>query len=93
MGLSNKSTLSYDENFRRNTHQTKSIAPSKLIDNIKSLGNAEFVARAANGIIYSRTIHIEEKQANIGKNQPPKPSAIQGRIKNLFDPKGKLPSL
>jgi len=93
MGLSNKSTLSYDENFRRNTHQTKSIAPSKLIDNIKSLGNAEFVARAANGIIYSRTTHIEEKQDNIGKNQPLKPSAIQGRIKDLFDPKGKLPSL
>lgn len=93
MGLSNKSTLSYDENFRRDTHQTKSIAPSKLIDNIKSLGNAEFVARAANGIIYSRTIHIEEKQDNIGKNQPLKPSAIQGRIKDLFDPKGKLPSL
>ena len=93
MGLSNKSTLSYDENFRRNSHQTKSIAPSKLIDNIKALGNAEFVARAANGVIYSRAIHEGQEQANIGKSHSPESSVLQSRIKDLFDPKGKLPRL
>jgi len=93
MGLANKATLSYDEAFRCDTHRTESIAPSKLIDNIKAMGNAEFVARAANGVIYSRTIHEGQEQANIGKSHSPESSVLQSRIKDLFDPKGKLPRL
>jgi len=93
MGLATKATLSYDETFRCDPVRTESIAPGELIDYLKALGDAEFVARAASGVIYSRALHEGEGQANISKNHPPEPSALQHRIKDLFDPEGKLPRL
>ena len=93
MGLATKTTLVYDEAFRSEAHRTESLAPSELITTLKELGDTEFVARAGSGVIYSRGLQEEKSQASMSKKTSFKPSALQARIKNLFDPEGKLPSL
>ena len=89
MGLETETTLSYDGTFRSETHHTESTAPSELITTLKTLGDTEFVARAASGVIYSRALQEKNPQARTSET----PSPLQTRIKNLFDPEGKLPSL
>ncbi len=93
MGLATKITPSYDEAFRSEAHHTESIAPSELIVSLKALGDTEFVARSASGVIYSRALQDENPQARISERPSPEPSGLQARIKNLFDPERKLPSL
>jgi FAD/FMN-containing dehydrogenase len=62
-----------------------SVAPSKLVATLRSLGEAPFVARAGNGIIFHR-----------GAARAPAPGihdALSRRLKDTYDPKHILPEL
>ena len=51
-GFGEVNSLAYDEQFRSQPHSTKSIAPGNLFNALNELGDAEFVARAGNGVVY-----------------------------------------
>ena len=62
-----------------------SVLPSKLMAAIQSLGDADYVARAGNGVIYHRT------------GVPPAPIELPyrllRRVKETFDPRAILPAM
>jgi len=88
LGFKEPSSLDYEKDFRSgelpSPHRV-SVLPSRLIETIRGLPNAPFVARAGNGVIYWR-----------GEAIPPKngrPIELTRRVKAAFDPKHILPEL
>jgi hypothetical protein len=57
------------------------------------MSDCDFVARAGNGVAYVRHHHPESFKGGIGNDLVSDTSALQTRIKNIFDPKGILPTL
>ena len=87
LGVGEPSSLAYDKIFwdDGSPAQRLSCLPSRLADELRRLGQASFVARAGNGVIY----HHEP-------SKPPKadlPVKLMRRLKDAFDPKRILPEL
>ncbi len=64
---------------------TLSVIPSALPAAIARLGQASFIARAANGILHHR--------GTLGTAATPTPSALARRLKDTFDPHHILPAM
>jgi FAD/FMN-containing dehydrogenase len=87
LGIREPCTFDYDNQFRvgPDVVQQRSVLPSRTVETIRALGDARFVARAGNGVIYYR-----------GGPAPPKtelPAKLTRRLKDAFDPKRILPEL
>lgn len=86
IGFGESATLNYDRQFWEETAgpiQHWSVLPSRLTETIRDIGNASFVARAGNGVVYCH-----------GGPVPPKPQLpfpLLHRVKEVFDPNGVLP--
>jgi len=93
LGLQAETNLDYDAKFRPTAHLTESVAPADTIHCLRSMSDCNFVARAGNGIIYVHHHHPENFKGRIGVDLASGPPALQTRIKNIFDPKGILPTL
>jgi FAD/FMN-containing dehydrogenase len=87
MGLSEASSLDYEDNFRATypTPRKRSVLPSRLGAAIRELDRAPFVARAGNGIVY-------HAGADFGVNDPV-PAALASRLKDAFDPAHIFPDM
>lgn len=87
LGFKQAATLDYDPSFRLAGEPCKklSVLPSKLIESLRHLGDAPFVARAGNGVIFHRTILPATKSGA--------PEKLSRRTKDAFDPKHLLPEL
>lgn len=82
-------SLDYDHRFWRTGSaepvQRLSVLPSRLASALETLGAAEFVARAGNGVVYYRA-----------GTPPPKaevPAALTRGVKDIFDPNHVFPEL
>lgn len=89
LGFLEASTLDHDQSFRCGdspVHHT-SVLPARLIDTVRNLGDLPFVARAGNGILYSR--------AEQSGNSTPLPAvlALMRRVKDTLDPTHVFPEL
>ncbi|MEE2714608.1 MAG: FAD-binding oxidoreductase [Verrucomicrobiota bacterium] len=93
MGLTTKTDCSYDLAFRSTAHHSESVAPCNLFSALRQLTNVDFVARAGNGVFYVGKDQAKLSKEIISDGRVPEPSILQGRVKDLFDPNGKLPSL
>lgn len=87
LGVAAPANLDHERTFwSAGTDAAKlSVAPTKLIETLRSLDNALFVARAGNGVIYHR-----------GATRPAvaaPPDALTRRLKDTYDPKHILPEL
>ena len=76
--------LAYDQVIHAEVADTASMPPSRLIHYLKDSTPQTFVARAGNGIVYVPRFNEQPKRI---------PSVLEKRIKELFDPNGKLPAL
>ncbi len=88
LGFTDPADLAYERAFwNRNDASWRrlSVLPSRLVDAIGSLGNAPFVARAGNGVIYHRA-NLEGPKANL-------PIQLMRRVKDAYDPRHILPEL
>ena len=84
IGLKDEMELAYDKVIHAEVADTASMLPSRLIQHLKDSTPQSFVARAGNGIVYIPRFNEQPKQS---------PSILEKRIKELFDPDGKLPAL
>ena len=84
IGLKDEAELVYDQVLHAEVADTASMPPSCLIQYLNDSAPQSFVARAGNGIIYVPRFDGQPKRS---------PSALEKRIKQLFDPTGKLPKL
>ena len=84
IGLKDEIELAYDKVIHAEVADTASMLPSRLIQHLKDSTPQSFVARAGNGIVYIPRFNEQPKQS---------PSILEKRIKELFDPDGKLPAL
>ena len=84
IGLKDEVELLYDQVIHEEIANTASMPPSRLIQHLHDSAPQSFVARAGNGIVYIPRFDEQPKRI---------PSIIEKRIKELFDPNGKLPSL
>ena len=84
IGLKDEMELAYDKVIHAEVADTASMLPSRLIQHLKDSTPQSFVARAGNGIVYTPRFNEQPKQS---------PSILEKRIKELFDPDGKLPAL
>jgi len=85
LGFTQKSSLDYEGVFSGASFQKMSVLPSRIIEGIRALNNAPFVARAGNGIIYYRGSRVPTNQSRAVK--------LEKRLKDEFDPKHILPEL
>jgi FAD/FMN-containing dehydrogenase len=87
LGFREPANLEYDKAFRTGSSERHklSVLPSKLIDTLRVLGDASFVARAGNGIIFHR--------ASVPAQKSSVPTHLLRRVKDAFDPKHQLPEL
>jgi FAD/FMN-containing dehydrogenase len=87
LGVGESSSLDYEKNFWDNSSPAprRSCLPSRLEDELARLGQAPFVARAGNGLIYHREASKAPK-ADL-------PVKLMRRLKDAFDPKRILPEL
>jgi glycolate oxidase FAD binding subunit len=87
LGLQDTTSFAYNESFSQSGEppQMVSVLPSKAIETIKTLGAQSYVARAGNGVIYSRG----------GKpgSRAQLPVDLIHRVKETFDPNGVLPEM
>ena len=84
IGLNDQVELAYDLVIHAEVANTTSMPPSRLIQHLRDSAPKSFVARAGNGIVYIPRFDEQPKRT---------PSIPEKRIKELFDPNGKLPSL
>ena len=84
IGLKDEVELVYDQVIHAEVADTASMPPSRLIHSLKDSTPQTFVARAGNGIVY--VPRFNEKPKRI-------PSVLEKRIKELFDPNGKMAAL
>jgi FAD/FMN-containing dehydrogenase len=85
LGFNETTTLEYEEKFWAESRQPRciSVLPSRVCETLGTLGNAPFVARTGNGVIWHRGTAIEKCDA---------PNArLMRRVKDAFDPKHILP--
>jgi glycolate oxidase FAD binding subunit len=87
LGFNETSSLDYEKNFRGGPASTNrlSVLPSKLVETIRILNGACFVARAGNGIIYHRGTAAPRKDKL--------PLDLMRRVKDAYDPNHILPEL
>jgi FAD/FMN-containing dehydrogenase len=87
LGFGEPSSLVYEKIFWNDdsTAQRLSCLPSRLPDELRRLGQAHFVARAGNGLIYHREAS-KAPRADL-------PVKLMRRLKDAFDPKRILPEL
>ena len=88
IGFCESSDYNYDRTFRGDVKPVNkvSVLPSKLIETLRPLGDAPFVARAGNGIIYHRVNALDTV------SQPtPISRQLHRRVKEAFDPEHILP--
>lgn len=86
-GFGEVNSLAYDERFRSQPHSTKSVAPGNLFNALNELGDAEFVARAGNGVVCFLGDPPDE-----AKSTSTDLSELERRLKKEFDPENKLPT-
>ena len=84
IGLKDEAEVVYDQVIHAKVANTASMPPSRLIYYLKDSTPQTFVARAGNGIVYVPRFNEQPKRL---------PSILEKRIKELFDPNGKLPAL
>jgi FAD/FMN-containing dehydrogenase len=88
LGFGESATLDYDRQFWAETagpvHHW-SVLPSRLTEVIREIGDAPFVARAGNGMLYARGGPVPPKPVN--------PVALVRRVKDTFDPNHVLADL
>ena len=84
IGLKDEAELVYDQVIHAEVADTASMPPSCLIQYLNDSAPQSFVARAGNGIVYIPRFNEQPKRS---------PSVLEKRIKQLFDPNGKLPAL
>ncbi len=87
LGFNESASLDYEKKFWSDAAPAHrlSVLPSKLVEAIRGLDGAPFVARAGNGIIYHR-----------GTTKPPAeklPLELMRRIKDAYDPNHIFPEL
>lgn len=85
LGVAQPADLNHERAFWSSVTQAMklSVAPTKLIETLRSLGDAPFVARAGNGIIFHR--------GSTRAAPPAMPDALSRRLKDTYDPKHILP--
>ena len=88
MGFGESAAYDYDRTFRAQVKPVNkvSVLPSKLIETLRPLGDAPFVARAGNGIIYHRVNGLDT-----GSQPTPISRQLHRRVKEAFDPGHLLP--
>jgi len=84
IGLNDQVELAYDLVIHAEVANTTSMPPNRLIHHLKDSAPKSFVARAGNGIVFIPRFDEQPKRIL---------SVPEKRIKELFDPNGKLPSL
>ena len=88
LGFKEASSLEYEMKFWHGpvaSMQRLSVLPSKLVETIRGLNGAGFVARAGNGIIYHRGAGTPRKDKL--------PLDLMRRVKDAYDPNHVLPEL
>lgn len=87
LGFNEPASLEYDKTFwvEKDSPKKLSVLPSKIIETMRSLNGAPFVARAGNGVIYYRGSAAMQKEQL--------PVELMQRLKSEFDPKNILPGL
>jgi glycolate oxidase FAD binding subunit len=87
LGFKETSSLDYEAKFHGGSVSTHrlSVLPSKLVETIRGLNGACFVARAGNGIIYHRGTATPRRDKL--------PLDLMRRVKDAYDPNHILPEL
>ena len=86
LGLNEPAGMSHERSFRASAGEPVrkiSVLPSRLIETLKTFGGKPFVARAANGVIYSRSASPAPSSSA--------PRELIARVKSAFDPKNIFP--
>jgi len=87
LGVTDAATLDHDKKLQLQAGVRKlSVLPSKLAEAIGAIGEASFVARAGNGVIFYSGKEITWPTAPIPKH-------LQQRVKDTFDPNHIFPQL
>ena len=86
LGFTGAATLDYEAAFHapgQTAPHCVSVLPSRLVETLRAIGPAPFVARAANGILHHRGV----------PNPAPTdlPRQLNSRVKQAFDPNRVLP--
>ena len=78
-------TLAYDQDFHQSGSRPEkvSVLPSKMVEVLRRVAPAPFVARYGNGILYFRESNFREEKEF--------PSALMNRVKQAYDPSNILP--
>jgi FAD/FMN-containing dehydrogenase len=86
LGLKLPASLDYERQFWSlpAAVERASVLPSRLIAELEAIQPETFVARAGNGIIYYR--------GGSARKSTPIPESLNRRVKEMFDPKGILPT-
>lgn len=87
LGFTSSSNLAHEASFWNDSDAARkwSVLPSRLCETVATLGDASFVARVANGVIFAR--------GGPPLPKPDLPSALLRRVKDTFDPKRVFPDL
>ncbi len=87
LGFAGPSSLDYQETLgaEESSFRKVSVLPSKTVEVIRALNGARFIARAGNGIIYHCGAFATDSHE--------RPTKLEQRLKNEFDPKHILPDL
>jgi len=87
LGLKEAATLDHEKHFWNGDSPPRriSVAPSNVIETVRVLGGAPFVARAGNGVVYYRGGPPPARE--------PLPVGLMQRLKSEFDPRHLLPEL
>ena len=87
LGFAKPSSLDYQETLgaEESSFRKVSVLPSKTVEVIRALNGARFIARAGNGIIYHCGAFATDSHE--------RPTKLEQRLKNEFDPKHILPDL
>ena len=87
LSLNEATTLDHENHFWNGDSPPRrvSVAPSKVIETIRVLGDVPFVARAGNGVVYYRGGPPPVKEQS--------PVGLMQRLKSEFDPRHILPEL
>jgi hypothetical protein len=86
-GMTPSGDANYEREFfdeRNEPTRMSSVLPSRLAEAVGELGGAPFVARAGNGVVWSKV--------TVGKPTPRAPG-LENRLKETFDPDNLMPPL
>ncbi len=87
LGVQTAASLDYEAKFWSQSPQPHrvSVLPSRVAETLDTLGEAAWVARAGNGVIYHR--------GSVAPAKAELPARLAQRIKDAYDPKHILPDL